>query len=477
MSSTQSLLFDRQNSGERSPQELQSVAEREPTPPPISPAGQVSPILPDVIFAPHANLEQSHLNSPTREKTPLLGRPKTRLNSGGRELCDDFNVFSDDPEFTEIVRVAEEAILHGIYPQRISQGSSGSYFVKNLQGKNIAVFKPKSEEPYGHLNPKWTKWMQKTCFPCCFGRGCLVANQGYLSEAGAYIVDRKLQLDVVPKTRVVKLASDTFNYSPVDHAKSKTKRFALEKFESIGRRFNRIGLPPKVGSFQLFVSGFKDADFWLRRFDTEALPESTSQSFQLQFERLVILDYVIRNTDRGNDNWLIRYDKSAVDEEAGMEDSSDWSLVKPPEINLAAIDNGLAFPFKHPDEWRTYPYHWAWLQQAKSPFSQATKDAILPKLSDMNFVEEVVEDLRTLFKEDKGFDKSLFEKQMSVMRGQVLNLCQAMRDDKSPVQLVQMPLITVEKNRSGGKEPGRVRHHSDSFTQSFHSKAPFFSWC
>lgn len=30
--------------------------------------------------------------------------------------------------------------------------------------------------------------------------------------------------------------------------------------------------------------------------------------FQLQFERLVVLDYIIRNTDRGNDNWLIKYD-------------------------------------------------------------------------------------------------------------------------------------------------------------------------
>ena len=23
-----------------------------------------------------------------------------------------------------------------------------------------------------------------------------------------------------------------------------------------------------------------------------------------------------------------------------------------PDISIAAIDNGLAFPFKHPDEWR-----------------------------------------------------------------------------------------------------------------------------
>jgi len=64
------------------------------------------------------------------------------------------------------------------------------------------VFKPKDEEPYGQLNPKWTKWMQKMCCPCCFGRGCLILNQGYLSEAGASLVDLRLHLNIVPKTKV-----------------------------------------------------------------------------------------------------------------------------------------------------------------------------------------------------------------------------------------------------------------------------------
>ena len=70
--------------------------------------------------------------------------------------------------------------------------------------KKIAVFKPKDEEPYGNLNPKWTKFMHKICCPCCFGRSCLVPNQGYLSEAGASIVDQKLQLNIVPRTKVRK---------------------------------------------------------------------------------------------------------------------------------------------------------------------------------------------------------------------------------------------------------------------------------
>ena len=71
--------------------------------------------------------------------------------------------------------------------------------------KIIGVFKPKDEEPYGKLNPKWTKWMHKLCCPCCFGRSCLVPNQGYLSEAGASLVDRKLQLNIVPNTKVRQL--------------------------------------------------------------------------------------------------------------------------------------------------------------------------------------------------------------------------------------------------------------------------------
>ena len=102
-------------------------------------------------------------------------------------------------------------------------------------------------QPYGQLNPKWTKWLHKTCCPCCFGRSCLIPNQvryilcmylclyiyncvyvhhihcvcmccnssptynfasifqshqGYLSEAGASIVDTSLRLGVVPKTKV-----------------------------------------------------------------------------------------------------------------------------------------------------------------------------------------------------------------------------------------------------------------------------------
>ncbi|CAK9807456.1 Phosphatidylinositol 4-kinase type 2-beta [Anthophora quadrimaculata] len=396
---------------------------------------ECSELIPEVEFVPNLSNEQpTTIDSPgiDRESQPLLGR---------LELHVTFNRFPDDPQFSELVWQAELAIDNGIFPERIYQGSSGSYFVKNPTGKIIGVFKPKDEEPYGRLNPKWTKWMHKLCCPCCFGRSCLIPNQGYLSEAGASLVDRKL-----------------------DRQKARMKQAIMDQFPTVGSHFNRIGLPPKVGSFQVFVDGYKDADYWLRRWESEPLSPRLCREFQLQFERLVILDYIIRNTDRGNDNWLIKYDNSTG------KGGSDQG-----EVKIAAIDNGLAFPFKHPDSWRAYPYHWAWLSQAKQPFSDVTRELVLPQLSDQNFVQDLCDDLYQLFKQDKGFDRHHFDKQMSVMRGQILNLQQALKDAKSPVQLVQMPAVIVEKAKGNGAP--RLFSFSDTFTQRFQNKSPFFSWC
>lgn len=494
----------------------------------------------EICLVPEVDFEGISLDNgfDNRESQPLLGgRGGGNGITGGGGTADhtDFtgNTFPDDPEFHEIITQAEIAIEHGIYPERIYQGSSGSYFVKDPTGKIVAVFKPKDEEPYGRMNPKWTKWMHKLCCPCCFGRACLIPNQGYLSEAGASLVDQKLKLDVVPNTRVVRLVAETFNYARIDRRKAKLKKQIKEHFPSA--RFNRMSLPLKKGSFQLFVQGYRDADYWLRRFENETLPPVLAKSFQLQFEKLVVLDYIIRNTDRGNDNWLIKYEqpkivnqvnssvtptrasttqqrkssiaekrKSSITEaltsikddmiedldenpipgtsqqipdlnsnpqqqDLNTDNQNTWNVVQLPEIKIAAIDNGLAFPFKHPDSWRAYPYHWAWLPQAKVPFSEETKKHVLPSLSDMNFVEELCNDLLFLFKQDKGFDRKLYERQMSVMRGQILNLTQALKDGKSPVQLVQMPAVVIEKS-----EP---KSRLSSFTQRFQNKSPFFSWC
>lgn len=54
-------------------------------------------------------------------------RPPSLLGTNSGE----FNNFPDDPEFADIIQRAEQAIENGVFPERISQGSSGSYFVKD----------------------------------------------------------------------------------------------------------------------------------------------------------------------------------------------------------------------------------------------------------------------------------------------------------------------------------------------------------
>ena len=116
---------------------------------------------------------------------------------------------------------------------------------------------------------------------------------------------------------------------------------------------------------QLFVHGYESAYtvFGRWNYDPSLLTEqdknrSTQLSshlpffnvlrhcrFRLLFQRMCILDYAIRNTDRHMDNLLIRH-------------------VKGEEVQLAAIDNGLAFPVKHPESIsRVRKFSFRWAQQ------------------------------------------------------------------------------------------------------------------
>ena len=55
------------------------------------------------------------------------------------------------------------------------------------------------------------------------------------------------------------------------------------------------------------------------------------------------------------------------------------------------------------------PYHWAWLPYAKVPFSDNIKDLVLSRLSDMHFVQTLIDDLFELFA--VSFSKIIIEMQ------------------------------------------------------------------
>lgn len=343
-------------------------------------------------------------------------------------------------EFESVVESVRTAIEVGVHPKMISQGSSGSYFVRNSSGKVVGVFKPKDEEPYASRNPKWTKWIHRNLFPCFFGRACLIPNLSYVSESAACVLDSRLRTNLVPHTDIVYLSSKSFYYDFWDRRKAWR-----------GRR----PLSPKVGSFQVFLRGFKDANLFLREhpwpdqgnsgfraedaprrkkrpwneacrpsgihsddeddeYEDARLPtpspqeddslqrrfhwtEKLKQSFREELEKLVILDYIMRNTDRGLDNWMIKIDweteeVSIVSEPPKMngvdhlgDDGDETPPARPVSANsqrqtsdmrpyrrqetmvatsrtgtpdpdlsgvtvsVGAIDNSLSWPWKHPD--------------------------------------------------------------------------------------------------------------------------------
>lgn len=72
--------------------------------------------------------------SGNKESSPLLG-PKHDHDHHEHY----WNSFPDDPRFEELVRQAEDAIENNVFPQRIYQGSSGSYFVKNVEHVSISA--------------------------------------------------------------------------------------------------------------------------------------------------------------------------------------------------------------------------------------------------------------------------------------------------------------------------------------------------
>lgn len=261
----------------------------------------------------------------------------------------------------------------------------------------------------------------------------LIPNLSYVSEAAAYVLDAQLRTNLVPYTDVVWLSSKSFHYPFWDRRSFYRKKKPL---------------PPKPGSFQVFLKGFKDANVFLREHPwpdqywsgfrtndthrhrkkrwTESCRPSTSgspddadssddeqpssreepagpprftwteplkQSFREELEKLVILDYIMRNTDRGLDNWMVKVDWESGQVSLASEpvhlnmdppsegngprpvDASqmppsattasypykrqkpmDASNNKPAgngaQISIGAIDNSLSWPWKHPDAWR-----------------------------------------------------------------------------------------------------------------------------
>jgi phosphatidylinositol 4-kinase type 2 len=370
-----------------------------------------------------------------------------------------FTSMVDREKFRELVNEAKKAIAQGIYPERTISGSSGSYFVRASYGPILAIFKPKDEEPYGEFNPRWIKWLHRYCSPCVFGRACLMPNSGFISEAGASLVDCLFQLEMVPPTEIVQLWSPTFSWHSLLSWIGGTKSEETEK-------------KMKVGSFQVYVEGFRP--FAEVQEEVEAVLYSNkrfSAAFQRELEKLICLDYIIRNTDRTTDNWLIRvlWINTDTNEVVSTQVAPPGEVLYniSPIVKIAAIDNGLAFPWIHPSGMRSYPYSWEDLVCTLRPFSEETRAMLLPKLNDPNVWHELGNKLRLLMELDTT-STPYINKQLSIVFGQMWNLWECLKTKNStPADLVNMPRLRVHEDTKWFKEKYGKRKNNGGFTERY----------
>ncbi|KAJ4483446.1 phosphatidylinositol 3 and 4-kinase-domain-containing protein [Lentinula aciculospora] len=432
-------------------------------------------------------------------------------------------------EFDVLVQSIRDNIAEGLHPKMITKGSSGSYFARAKDEigrvRTVAVFKPKDEEPYGRLNPKTTKWLHRQFrWLIPFGRACLIPNLSYISEAAASLLDSRLKLHIVPPTQLASLSSPAFFYDWIDRTAAKKGK----------------PLPLKVGSLQRFLYQYTDASEFLRKhpwpgrsiadtfddtshrrgvftkkmisgvtaicggrsgdvdefyddYEEERLFDATEsmngprefywtpalqRSFREELEKLVILDYLMLNTDRGADNYMIKYCEGEVEKQlidvapsrstremppmselrrndspnttpsmkrnTSTPDNGDYT--RQPHIHIAAIDNSLSFPHEHPQGWRSYTYGWLYLPISAigQPFSQKTRDHFLPLLTSKQWWEETIFQLEKLFAVDPDFNMRMFRRQLAVIKGQALNIVQSLKhDDEGPLELTRRTKMLV----------------------------------
>lgn len=57
-------------------------------------------------------------------------------------------------QMSSVLGEIRKAFQHKITPKLTEDGTSGSYFLENIDRNNVAIFKPLDEEPYTPNNPK-----------------------------------------------------------------------------------------------------------------------------------------------------------------------------------------------------------------------------------------------------------------------------------------------------------------------------------
>ena len=231
------------------------------------------------------------------------------------------------------VEKARLALRLGVKPKK-NKGANGSVILKDLNGKNIGIFKPNQK------NIGLIRRIKRI-----FGQTKFLSshkNADNIGEVAAFEMDQEFGFGLTPATDIATIESNK-------------------------------------GSFQLFVSGYKEAKNKPRLSDKTA--EYTERELDI-FQRMTIFDYLLGNLDRHSENWFVRTDEN------GKIDK------------IVTIDNGNSFPYMLPGRFslsKTYQYDWKKFHISQERLTEESKRFIREELTEArldNFINKLKEDAK-----------------------------------------------------------------------------------
>jgi len=226
----------------------------------------------------------------------------------------------EDPRGEFRALISETTVgLKTFSPELCDEGVNGTYFLKNKEGKIVAVFKPEDEQGDSIHNPKLERSSSEDHGSLRKG---ILANEAASREVAAYLLDRKDHFFGVPPTAMVRINHPGFHSSAADLEDGK---------ETIAKK----------GSLQQFVDN--DGASW--DVGANAFPSK-------EVHKIGILDLRILNSDRHEGNILLKKTNGSY--------------------KLIPIDHGYSLPENLGNAW----FDWLMWPQAKVPFDDETKTYI-----------------------------------------------------------------------------------------------------
>jgi hypothetical protein len=256
-----------------------------------------------------------------------------------------------------IVKEVTLANKLGIAPIK-NKGAYGSLIYRNYRGESIAIYKIAEGSPFPKIFKivdfflkKIKNTCQKLYLPFLEERnlGCALA------EVSAYYISQQLGFSLIPDTYIV-------------------------EFEK------------KKGALQEFVKGYQEAREYL-------FSNTPNEESIVRFQQMCVLDYLIGNLDRHNQNWLVKGEDGQIE-------------------SIQLIDNGNAFAIQHiPDELGENPIRnqYAWRNYPIS--KENLRESVKQLIADLNFddLDEILNHMKKDYSELQTKIDGFFEKSKKCM--------------------------------------------------------------